>query len=184
MPARMTLGEMAKALNRSVVYLNGLQRRFELPMLEGAAYAPAYLAFLRKLVHLRILGVPEDLLLDLWKTEKHLLTLLHFQTGRSPTWFLDECGKAGHANRRLLLTHHDMGPGFANRMLQPHLDFDPSASGLFSLKEAGDDVLRVLARYQELQDDIRRLAAAEAPMLRATLHWLPHLGSHPPAPGS
>jgi hypothetical protein len=177
MPARMTLGDLAKALNRSVVYLNGLQRRFELPVLEGAAYAPAYLAFLRKIVHLRILGVPEDLLLDLWKTEKHLLTLLHFQTGRSPTWFLDECGQAGHTDRRLLLTHHDMGPEFARRMLQPHLDFDPAASGLFSHRETGDDVLRVLARYHGMLENIQRLAAAEVPMLRATLHWLPHLRS-------
>ena len=38
MPAKMTLGEMAKALNRPAVYLTGLQRRFELPVYEGAGY--------------------------------------------------------------------------------------------------------------------------------------------------
>ena len=39
-----TLGDMAKALNRSPVYLRVLQTRFELPVVEGAAYASAYLA--------------------------------------------------------------------------------------------------------------------------------------------
>ena len=34
-----TLGDMAKALNRAPVYLAGLQKRFELPVFEGAAYS-------------------------------------------------------------------------------------------------------------------------------------------------
>ena len=34
-----TLGDMIKALNRSPVYLAGLQTRFELPVFEGAAYS-------------------------------------------------------------------------------------------------------------------------------------------------
>lgn len=37
-----TLSEIAKALNRPVVYLSGLQSRFELPVLEGAGYSDAY----------------------------------------------------------------------------------------------------------------------------------------------
>lgn len=175
MPAAMSLGEMAKALNRPAVYLMHLQRRFELPVLEGAAYKAAYFAFLRKIVYLRALAVSEDLLVDLWKTEKHLLQLLHFAEGGSRTWFLDDCTKSGHLDRRLLLTHHDMGPEFANRMLQPHLDFDPAASGLFTHREVGDDVLRVLARYRKLAKDILSAAESEAPVLRAGLHWLPTL---------
>ena len=175
MPAKMTLGEMARALNRSAVYLSGLQRRFELPVYEGAAYTRAYFALLRTLVHLRTLAVPEDVLLDLWRIEKHLLQLLHFDSTGSPTWFLDECGKSGHLERRLLLTHHDLGPEFANHVLQPKLDFDPSAHGLFSHKEAGDDALRVLAAYQQLYAQIQKSAAEEAHQLRLTLRWFPHL---------
>ncbi len=180
MPTKMTLGEMAKALNRPVVYLAGIQRRFELPVFEGAGYSAAYFALLRLLVHLRVLGVAEDLLADLWKTEKHLLTLLHFDHSRSPTWFLDECAQSGHLDRRLLLTHHDMGPEFANRMLQPQLDFDPSASGLFSHREAGDDPMHVFGRYRKLAAGVLATAESEAPQLRASLHELPRLrAAHP-----
>lgn len=175
MPVKMTLGEMAKALNRPIVYLMGLQRRFELPVLDGAAYSGAYFALLRKIVQLRVLSVSEDALVDLWKTEKHLLTLLHFDHHRSPTWFLDQCERNGNLDRRLMLTHHDMGPEFANRMLQPHLDFDPSASGLFSHRETGDDVLHVLGRYRKLAATVVSAAESEAPTLRASLHALPHL---------
>jgi len=35
-----TLGDMAKALNRSPVYLHGLQTRFELPVSGGAGREP------------------------------------------------------------------------------------------------------------------------------------------------
>jgi hypothetical protein len=42
-----TFADMAKALNRSPVYLAGLQNRFELPTFAGATYPPTYLAFLR-----------------------------------------------------------------------------------------------------------------------------------------
>jgi len=177
MSARLTLADMARDLNRPVVYLMGLQRRFELPVFEGAAYTKAYLAFLRTVVHLRVLGVSEDMLLDLWRTEKHLLQLMHHDNPRSSTWFLDECGKTGHAERRLLLTHHDMGPEFAHRMIQPHLDFDPGANSLFSHKEAGDDEIRVLRRYRKLLIAVQTAADAEAPLLRAALHWLPRLRS-------
>ena len=54
-----TLGEMAKALNRSPVYLRGLQTRFELSVADGAAETDACLAFLRTVVFLRTLGIAE-----------------------------------------------------------------------------------------------------------------------------
>lgn len=38
MAAKMTLGEMAKALNRPAIVLTHLQKTFELPVLEGTAY--------------------------------------------------------------------------------------------------------------------------------------------------
>jgi len=79
----------AHALNRSPVYLRGLQTRFVLPVLEGAAYPHGYLAFLRTIVFLRTFGVSEDALLRLWHLETKLLTLLHVDSTGSPTWFLD-----------------------------------------------------------------------------------------------
>lgn len=181
MTAKMTLGEMAKELNRPAVYLSGLQKRFDLPVLEGAGYSSAYFAFLRKIVHLRMLSVPEDRLIELWKTEKHLLQLLHFDATDSPTWYLDECTRTRNPERRLLLTHHDLGREFTARMLQPRLDFAPAPRGLFSHREVGDDVRRILDIYLRLYAEIQAQAAAEAPQLRRALRWLPRLRPLPPA---
>lgn len=175
MPARMTLGEMAAALNRPAFLLTGLQKRFELPVFEGAGYSAAYFSLLRKILHLLHFSVPEKTLLELWKTEKHLLQLLHFDVTGSPTWYLDECGKGGHLERRLLLTHHDLGPEFSKKRLQPQLDFAPAPRGLFSSKEAGDDIQRVLETYLHLYAEIQAQAAAEAPQLRLALRWFPRI---------
>ena len=175
MAAKMTLGDMARALNRPAVYLVSLQKRFELPVLEGAAYSPAYFALLRKIVHLELLGIPEKELVELWKTEKHLLQLLHFDCNGSPTWFLDEGTHVHNPERRLLLTNHDLGPEFSRKALQPQLDFDPKAHGLFSHKEAGDDVRRVLDRYLALFADLQDQAATEAEQLRHALRWFPRI---------
>ena len=101
-----TLGDMAKSLNRSAVYLHGVQARFELPAMEGAGYTEAYLAFLRTVVFMRMLNVSEESLRDLWHLEKKLLQLLHVDSTGSPTWFLDACGRTNHPRRRLLLTNH------------------------------------------------------------------------------
>ena len=99
-----TFADLARALNRSPVWLRGLQTRFVLPMLEGAAYPDSYLAFLRTIVFLRTFGVSENALLKLWHLETKLLTLLHVDSTGSPTWFLDACGQKTHRRRRLLLT--------------------------------------------------------------------------------
>jgi hypothetical protein len=100
-----TLGAMAKALNRSPVYLHSLRTRFELPVPGTAVYSDAYLAFLRTIIHLRILGISESALLQLWHLEKKLLTLLHVDSTGSATWFLDACGQTLHRNRSSLRTH-------------------------------------------------------------------------------
>ena len=175
MAAKMTLGDMAKALNRPAVYLTSLQKRFELPVLEGAAYSPAYFALLRKIVHLSLLGISEKDLVELWKTEKHLLQLLHFDATGSASWYLDECAHARHPERRLLLTHHDLGPEFLEKTLQPRLDFAPAPRGLFSHKEVGDDVRRVLDRYFSLYAEIQSQAVAESAQLRNALRWFPRI---------
>ncbi len=183
MPARMTLGDMAKALNRPTFQLMHLQKTFELPVLEGAAYSPAYFALLRKLVHLHLLGISEKSLLELWKTEKHLLQLLHFDATGSPTWFLDEGTHVRNPERRLLLTNHDLGPEFLNRMLQPRLDFAIAPRALFSHKEVGDDAQRVLERYRKLYAEVQSQAAAEAEQLRHALRWFPRIRPPRKPPG-
>jgi hypothetical protein len=88
MSTNQSLAAIAQELNRPVVYFAGIQKRFDLPTCK--TYSPAYAEFLRKIVHLRILGATEDRLADLWKTEKHLLEALHFSGVGSSTWFLDQ----------------------------------------------------------------------------------------------
>lgn len=175
MAGNMTVSQMAQALNRPAIQLMHLQKMFELPILEGAAYPPAYFALLRKLVHLNLLGISEKTLVELWKTEKHLLQLLHFDATGSPTWYLDECTHIRNPERRLLLTHHDLGPEVMNRMLQPRLDFAIAPRALFSHKEVGDDARRVLERYRKLYADLQAQAAAEAAQLRNALRWFPRI---------
>ncbi len=172
---KMTLSEMAKALNRPAIYLHSLQKRFDLPIYEGPGYSDAYFSLLRMIVHLTHFSISEKSLLELWKTEKHLLQLLHFDGAGSTTWYLDECGKQGHMERRLLLTNHDLGPEFSKRMLQPRLDFAPAPRGLFSSREVGDDARRVMETYLQLYAELQARAAAEAQQLRTALRWFPRI---------
>jgi hypothetical protein len=171
-----TLADMAKTLNRPTVYLAGLQARFELPVLPGAGYSEAYLAFLQSVVHLRSLNVPEDALRDVWHLEKKLLQMLHVDSTGSPTWFLDACGQTTHPRRRLLLSNHDLGVEIHARMLQLGLNFTEGLPELFASKEMGEDALRVLGEYLKLHVRIQAEATAELPQLRATLAWAKRLG--------
>ena len=113
-----TLADLTRALNRSTVYLSGLQSRFELPTFDGAGYSEAYLAFLQSVVHLRTLSITEETLRDLWHIEKKLLVLLHADSTGSPTWFLDSCGATTSPKRQLLLTNYDMGEEMHGKDLQ------------------------------------------------------------------
>jgi hypothetical protein len=171
-----TLGEMAKALNRTAVELHGLQTRFDLPIIEGAAYPAAYLAFLRTIVFLRLLGVREETLRELWHLEKKLLQLLHADSTGSPTWFLDACGQTTNPRRRLLLSNHDMGIPLPSGALQLGLNFGKELPELFAGKEMGEDALRILGECEKLNQQIRNDVKAELPMLRGAVRWSARLG--------
>ena len=170
-----SLGELAKALNRPMVYLTGLQARFELPVFSAAGYSEAYLAFLKGIVHLRTLNVSEEALRDLWRLEKKLLQLLHLDSAGSPTWFLDACGQTTHMHRRLLLTNHELGVEIHTRMLQPGLNFTVGVPELFGGREMGEDALRVLGEYVKLQARICAEVQAERPLVREALEWTKRL---------
>lgn len=166
-----TLGDIAKSLNRSPVYLVGLQERFELPKLEGPGYSDAYLAFLRVVVYLRILNLAEDALLDLWHFEKKLLQLLHVDTTGSPTWFLDSCGQTTRPGQRLLLSNHDLGIPLPSGTLQLGLDFSTTLPELFAENEMGEDALRVLGEYLKRYTKIQTKLNAELPLVREATRW-------------
>jgi len=127
-----TFADLAQSLNRSTVYLSSLQKRFELPALEIVAHADAYVAFLRKVIALRTFNIAEETLLDLWHLEKKLLQLLHVDSTGSPTWFLDSCSATKHPERRLLLTHYDLGVPLTASEVQFGLNFAESAPELFA----------------------------------------------------
>jgi hypothetical protein len=166
-----TLAEIAKSLNRSVVYLSGLQSRFELPVLEGAGYTQPYLAFLQTLVHLRTLSITEETLRDLWHIEKKLLVLLHADSTESPTWFLDSCGASTSPKRRLLLTNYELGAEVHGKGVQLGLNFADTTSELFAGQEMGEDALRVLNDYRKIYARISAEVKAELPQVRASIAW-------------
>jgi hypothetical protein len=170
-----TLAQLAKNLNRSLVYVSGLQARFELPVFEGAAYSEAYLVFLQSLVNLRTLSIAEETLRDLWHIEKKLMQLLQADTS-SPTWFLDSCGVSARSKRRLLLTNYKLGSEIQTRGVQLGLHFTKAKVELFAGHEMGEDALRVLEEYDKLHTRILTEVKTETPTLRDALAWAKKLG--------
>lgn len=166
-----SLGDMSKALNRATVYVGGLQARFELPVMEGAAYSNSYLEFLRALVMLRTLNISEESLRDLWHLEKKRLQLIHVDSAGSRTWFLDSCGASTHPERRLLLTNHNLGIPLTGSEVQTGLNFADSLPELFAGKEMGEDALRVLRECLKIRARILCEIAAELPHVRAAVKW-------------
>lgn len=169
-----TFADMAKALNRPPVYLSGLQARFELPVMDGAGYSPAYLEFLRKVVHLRTLAIAEESIRDLWNIEKKLLQLLHADSTGSPTWFLDACGALGNPKQRLLLSNYDLGVPIHSQGLQLGLNLTDADRELFGGAEMGEDAMRVFQDYRRLHGRIAKEIAAELPQVRAASSWAKH----------
>jgi hypothetical protein len=170
----ITFGDMAKELNRSPIYLSGIQKRFELPGFEGAAYSPAYVAFLRAIIAFRTFDISEENLRDLWHLEKKLLHLLHVDSTGSRTWFLDFCSATKHSERRLLLTNYDLGVPLTASEVQIGLNFADSAPELFAGQEMGEDALRVLRACLNIRAGILGDIATELPHVRATVGWAAH----------
>ena len=170
-PPVKTFADLAKALNRSTVYLSGLQSRFELPVIEGVGYSSAYLAFLQTVVHLRTLSITEETLRGLWHIEKKLLGLLHADSTGSPTWFLDSCGATTSPKRRLLLTNYELGAEVQGKGVQLGLNFADTAPELFAGQEMGEDALRVLNDYRKLHARITADVRAEMPHIRNARAW-------------
>lgn len=166
-----TFADLAKALNRSTVYLSGLQSRFELPTFDGPGYTDAYLAFLKAVVHLRTLSITEDTLRDLLRIEKKLLVLLHADSSGSPTWFLDSCGATTRPKRRLLLTNYELGAEVHGKGLQLGLNFANTAPELFLGQEMGEDALRVLNDYRKLHARISADVKTELSLVREAVAW-------------
>ena len=165
------LGDMAKALNRSQLYLREVLKRFEVPLAKDDRYSDACLAFLRTIIFLRTLNVSEERLRELWHIEKKLLQLLHVDSVGSPTWFLDACGVTTHPRRRLLLSNFDLGFALPARAVQLGLNFAEKLPELFAGKEMGEDAIRVLGEALKLHHAICADVATERPLAMAANRW-------------
>jgi len=166
-----SINDIARLHNRPVLYLRGLQERFDLKIMEGSTYPKAYVAFFKTLLQLRLLGISEDSLLKLWNLEKKLLQLLHVDAVGSPTWYLDSCGRKNRRRRRLLLSNYDLGVNLSSAKLQLGIDFRPRAVELFKGHEMGEDAINVLERYMEIFRRISSDAATESRQLASAAGW-------------
>jgi len=161
--------EIAEKLGRPVVWIAGVQKRFGLPVLES--YSEGYESFLRKVIHLRVLGVSEESLREFWAVERKLIEVLHLDPQSSPTWIVDACAFPSDPDRRLLLSNIDLGFPLPATDLQIGLDFSISSQDLFAGKDMGEDALKLLQDYRTRFAAIRLSVGSESKILRDALKW-------------
>jgi len=166
-----SLSDIARYVNRPVIYMRGLQQRFDLKVMEGSEYPETYRQFLKSLVQLRLLGISEETLLKLWNLEKKLLQLLHVDAAGSPTWYLDSCGRKTHRRRRLLLSNYDLGVSINSAKIQLRMNFSERHSELFDRAEMGEDIFQVLERYLEIYRRVQADAVTESRQLSSAAGW-------------
>ena len=161
--------EIAERLGRPAIWISGIQKRFGLPVLDS--YSEEYEAFLRKILHLRVLGVSEDSLRDFWAVERKLIEVLHLDPQSSLTWMVDACAFAADPDRRLLLSNIDLGFILPATDLQLGLNFAATSPELFAGKEMGEDALRLISDYRTRMAAIRLSVGSELPVLKGAIKW-------------
>jgi hypothetical protein len=161
--------EIAERLGRPAVWISGIQKRFGLPVLES--HSEGYECFLRKIVHLRVLGVSEESLREFWTVERKLIEVLHLDSQSSPTWMVDACAFDSDPDRRLLLSNIDLGSPLLATEVQIGLNFATSSPELFAGKEMGEDVLKVLQDYRTRIAGIRLSVGSELSVLKGAIKW-------------
>jgi len=168
------LNIVAEGLGRAVVWVAGVQKRFGLSVLEK--YPEGYEAFLRKILHLRVLGMSEETLREFWAVERKLIEVLHLDPQSSPTWMVDACAFDSDPDRRLLLSNIDLGFPLPSTDLQIGLNFATSAPELFAGRDMGEDALRLISDYRTRLSAIRSAVVSESKILRDALKWEKSLG--------
>lgn len=164
-----SMKQMAEGLGRPAVWIAGVQKRFGLPVLES--YSEGYEAFLRKILHLRVLGVSEEGLRDFWAVERKLIEVLHLDPQSYPTWMVDACAVSSDPDRRLLLSNIDLGFTLPATELQIGLNFATSSTELFAGKDMGEDALRLIKEYRTRLAAIRSCIGSELSILKGAIKW-------------
>ena len=170
-----SMKEIAEGLGRPAVWIAGVQKRFGLPVLES--YPEGYESFLRKIVHLRVLGVSEETLREFWAVERKLIEVLHLDPQSSPTWMVNACAFDSDPDRRLLLSNIDLGSPLLATDLQIGLNFAASSPELFAGRDMGEDALRLLSDYRTRLAGIRSSVGSELAVLRGAIKWGKGIGS-------
>jgi hypothetical protein len=165
----LPLNILAEGLGRLAVWIAGVQKRFGLPVLES--YPEGYVEFLRKIVHLRVLGVSEETLREFWAIEQKLIEVLHLDPQSSPTWMVDACAFESDPDRRLLLSNIDLGFPLPATDLQIGLNFAAASPELFAGKEMGEDSLRLISDYRSRLTSIRSTVGLELRVLKGAIKW-------------
>ena len=174
MAKKHTLNEFCRALGKSQPYLHQLQAGLDLHIpRKDEGYSPAYLGFMQKIIALRAFSVTVTEIADLFRKEKKILVLLHVDSiSDSPTWYLDACGcDDGPPDNSLLLTGHNLGFPITAEVIQSNLDFSARDPELFTSREMGEDIRRVLKLYLKLLEKIKEKVDAERPILQQALAW-------------
>ncbi|MFZ4387447.1 MAG: hypothetical protein ACOYOI_04715 [Chthoniobacterales bacterium] len=161
--------QMAEMLGRPAVWIAGVQKRFGLPVLER--YFAGYESFLRKVIHLRVLGVSEEALREFWAVERKLIEVLHLDPQSSPTWMVDACAFPFDPDRRLLLSNIDLGFILPATELQIGLDFSISSQDLFAGKDMGEDALKLLQDYRTRLVGIGSSVDSQLTVLKGAIKW-------------
>jgi hypothetical protein len=164
-----SIKELATRLGRPAIWISGIQKRFGLPVLES--YSEGYESFLRKILHLRVLGVSEETLREFWGVERKLIEVLHLDPQSSPTWMVDACAFPADSDRRLLLSNIDLGFILPATELQIGLNFATSSQELFAGKEMGEDFLKLLQDYRTRLAAIRLSVVSELSVLKSAIKW-------------
>jgi len=162
-----SMTNLAKRLGRPAVWIASVQKRFGLPVLES--YSEGYGAFLRKVIHLRVLGVSEDSLREFWAVERKLIEVLHLDPQSSPTWMVDACAYPSDPDSRLLLSNIDLGFPLPSTDLQIGLNFAASSPELFAGKEMGEDALKLISDYRTRLAGIRLSVGSELSVLKEAI---------------
>jgi hypothetical protein len=160
---------MAERLGRPGVWVAGVQKRFGLPVLEN--YPEGYESFLRKILHLRVLGVSEETLREFWAAERKLIEVLHLDPQSSPTWMVDACAFGSDPDRRLLLSNIDLGCPLLATEVQIGLNFAATSPELFAGREMGEDALRLISDYRTRLATIGATVGSELSVLKGAIRW-------------
>ena len=170
---RLTFSQLCRKMGRSPHTIRTLQVKLGLYIpKETEGYSLAYRVFLETIIILRAFSVPLEDIIELFEAEKRILRFLRVDTlSLSPTWYLDQCGRNGDGQNRLLLTNQDLGGSITDGGVQFHLDFRGAHGEIFSGAEMGQDAQRVMAAYETRLDKVRGRVKTEEIVLRRALAW-------------